>query len=174
MTSERTYGGHTAKQLSALWEAAPGEPTDYDGYTKPAASDLYNALLGSLPDLLATVETQERLVQERDTYKAMLVQIADYCDDGDNWPHGMDGDDTGSWITCDGRFSVQQMAQEAVEDYKAAAKAFAHLEAVWAAARRYRWEAEREKQSEERIAAARAALFAVLTQEGGADGDQSR
>lgn len=83
MADEQTYGGHTAKQLSALWDAAPGEPTDYDGYTKPAASDFYNALLGSLPDLLAAVEALERhrgllMKANQEAYAAMQILSRDY------------------------------------------------------------------------------------------------
>jgi hypothetical protein len=97
-------------------------------------------------------------VAERDAYKVMLVQVADFCDDGQNWPHGIDGDESGSWTTCDGRFNLQQLAEEAVDDYQRAAREYAQLNAVWTAARRYKWCVEHT----DGIADAEQALFKAL------------
>lgn len=48
-------------------------------------------------------------------YHDALKTIHDYCDDGD-WLHGVDGDDNGSWYTCDGRYAVEAMASDALRD----------------------------------------------------------
>jgi hypothetical protein len=50
---------------------------------------------------------------ERDRYHDALNAILEYCEDGE-WLHGIDGDDTGSWTTCDGRDAVEAMASDAL------------------------------------------------------------
>jgi hypothetical protein len=47
--------------------------------------------------------------------RAVLQSIAQACESGDIWEHGIDGDEYNSWTTCEGRWAIHATADETLK-----------------------------------------------------------
>lgn len=55
------------------------------------------------------------LIARQRAAEAALKAIHEFCEDGDGWLHGHDGDDYSSWTTCEGRDTIEAMASDALK-----------------------------------------------------------
>lgn len=69
------------------------------------------ALLNERDGMRIALAAAEQLAAER---LALITRIETVIDDGANWAHGYDGDDTGEWTICNGRDTLATM----LEDYR--------------------------------------------------------
>lgn len=58
----------------------------------------------------------EALETEVNRLRTALDVVHAFTDERDNWKHDMDGDEDGTWITCDGRWDLQTLVQGALGD----------------------------------------------------------
>lgn len=50
---------------------------------------------------------------DRERYRDTLIAIRDHCRNG-RWEHGLDSDESGTWVTCEERGTIEAMAEEAL------------------------------------------------------------
>jgi hypothetical protein len=50
---------------------------------------------------------------DRERYRDALIAIRDHCRHG-KWEHRLDGDESGTWVTCEERGTIETMAEEAL------------------------------------------------------------
>jgi len=112
--SEQTHGGYTADRLLEIHNAAPEDaeievfyPGDRDSWAQTASgvSEFYAAAYAAIPDLIARLRAAE----------AALKAIHEFCNDDGNWEHEEIIADDGMFVGCDGRYTVEAMASDALK-----------------------------------------------------------
>lgn len=95
------------RAVAELWANAP--ETIQKLYT--TIDDLHERISKTDNDRDELSTALHYAVRDEERYRAALVSIRTFCQSG-TWEHGRDGDESGVWVTCEGRHTVEAMVEE--------------------------------------------------------------